>query len=99
MASQGLLQDTVEYNRKVNLAHKVLKSKKCPLSTLPLMSKRPVQSGMPVTVPVESLMSKRPGQSGMPVTVPVESGRVRRRRVSSGKAHIKPKVSMKPRTS
>ena len=77
----------------------MLKSKKCPLSTLPLMLKRPVQSRMPATVPVESLMSKRPGQSGMSVTVPVESGRVRRRRVFSSKAHIKPKVSTQPQTT
>ena len=77
MTSQDLLQDTAEYNRKVNLARKMLKSKKCPLSTLPLMSRRPVQSRMPATVPVES-------------------GRVRRRRVSSSKAHNKPGVSEKP---
>ena len=64
-----------------------------------VMSKRPVQSRMPAAVPVESLMSKRPGQSGMPVTVPVESGRVRRRRVFSSKAPIKPKVSSRPQTT
>ena len=38
MASKDLLQDTVEYNRKINLARKMLKSKKYPLPTLPLMS-------------------------------------------------------------
>ena len=54
MASRDLLQDTVEYNRKVNLAQKMLKSKKYPLPTLPLMSRRPVQSGTPANVPVES---------------------------------------------
>ena len=54
MASRDLLQDTVEYNRKVNLAQKVLKWKKNPLPTLPLMSIGPMQSGVPANVPVES---------------------------------------------
>ena len=54
MAPRDLLQDTVEYNRKVNLARKVLKSKKYPLPTLPLMSVGPVQSGVPANAPVES---------------------------------------------
>ena len=54
MASRDLLQDTVEYNRKVNLARKVLKLKKYPLPSLPLMLVGPVQSGVPANVPVES---------------------------------------------
>ena len=54
MAPRDLLQDTVEYNRKVNLARKVLKLKKYPLPTLPLMLRRPMQSGMPANVPVKS---------------------------------------------
>ena len=54
MASRDLLQDTVEYNRKVNLTQKVLKSTKYPLPTLPLMSVGPVQSGVPAKAPVES---------------------------------------------
>ena len=54
MAPRDLLQDTVKYNRKVNLTRKVLKLKKYSLSTLPLMLTKPVQSGMPATVPVES---------------------------------------------
>ena len=119
MAYQSLLQDTIEYNRTVNLTRKVLKSKKkCLLSILPLMYKRPVQSKMPATVPVKSVMSKsfmqsirpapvpvkssmskRPGPSGKPVTVPIESGRVRKSRVVSRKAPIKPKVSLKPQTN
>ena len=54
MASRDLLQDTVEYNRKVNLARKMLKLTKYPLPTLPLMSIGPMQSGVPANVPVES---------------------------------------------
>ena len=54
MAPRDLLQDTVEYNRKVNLTQKMLKSKKCPLPTLPLMSVGPVQPGVPANVPVKS---------------------------------------------
>ena len=38
MAPRNLLQDTVEYNRKINLTQKVLKSKKCSQSLLSLRS-------------------------------------------------------------
>ena len=54
MAPRDLLQDTVKYNRKVNLTQRVLKLKMYSLSTLPLMSTKPVHSDMPAHVPVES---------------------------------------------
>ena len=97
MAPRDLLQDTVEYNRKVNLTWKMLKSKKHPLPTLPLMLVGPVQPGVPANVPVKSGKvirrhvatsedSNRPVQPGVPANVPVESGKVIRRRVALSKA-------------
>ena len=87
MASRDLLQDTVEYNRKVNLTRKVLKSKKCPLPTLPLMLVGPVQPGVPANVPVESgkvirrcvppsEANNRPVLPGVSANVPIESDKV-----------------------
>ena len=73
MAPRDLLQDTVEYNRKVNLTRKMLKSKKRPLPTLPLMLVGPVQSGVPANVPVKSgkVISRRVAPSG-PVIGPCD---------------------------
>ena len=54
MASKDLLQDTVEYNRKVNLTRKMLKSMKPPLPALPLMLGKSMQAGEPARAPVGS---------------------------------------------
>ena len=54
MTSKGLLQDTIEYNRKVNLTRKVLKSIKPPLPALPLMLGKSMQAGEPARAPVGS---------------------------------------------
>ena len=54
MTPKELLQDTVEYNRKLNLTQKTLKSKKRPLPTLPLGLVGPIQPHVPASVPVES---------------------------------------------
>ena len=54
IASRDLLQDTVEYNRKINLTRKMLKLKRCPLPTLPLSLVGPIQPVVSANVPVES---------------------------------------------
>ena len=86
MAPKELLQDTVEYNRKLNLTQKMLKSKKRPLPTLPLGLVGPIQPHVSASVPVESgkvvgrrlwaqrlIASRNSLQSGVSVRVLVES--------------------------
>ena len=63
MAPKNLLQDTVEYNRKINRTRKMLKSKKSSQYPLPLKLTRPIQSGIPATVPVESVKILKKGIS------------------------------------
>ena len=63
MAPKNLLQDTVEYNRKINRTRKMLKSKKSSQYPLPLKLTRPIQSGIPATVPVESVKVLKKGIS------------------------------------
>ena len=46
MAPRNLLQDTVEYNRKINLTRKMLKSRKHSQSLSPLRLTQSTQSGM-----------------------------------------------------
>ena len=73
MAPRDLLQDTVEYNRKVNLTQKMLKLKKYALPTLPLMSVGPMQSGVPANVPVKSgKVTRRPVALGEASNRPVQ---------------------------
>ena len=59
MAPRNLLQDTVEYNRRINLIRKMLKLKKCPQSLLSLKSTQSIQSGRSARVPVEPIKSPR----------------------------------------
>ena len=59
MAPRNLLQDTVEYNRKITLIRKMLKSKKCPQSLLSLKLTRSTQSGRSAQVPIEPIKSPR----------------------------------------
>ena len=63
MAPKNLLQDTVEYNRKINRTRKMLKSKKFSQYPLPLKLTKPIQSGIPATVPVESVKVLKKGIS------------------------------------
>ena len=64
MASRDLLRDTIEYNRKINLARRVMKSMKYSPPTLPLISVGPLQPGVSADVPVESVkVMKRRGIS------------------------------------
>ena len=89
MAPKELLQDTVEYNRKLNLTRKMLKSKERPLPTLPLGLVGPIQPLVSASVPVESgkvvgrhlwaqrhIASRISVQSGVSAYVPVESDKV-----------------------
>ena len=89
MAPKELLQDTVEYNRRLNLSRKMLKSKKCPLPALPLGLVGPLQPHVSASVPAESgkvvgrslwaqrrRASRNSLQSGVSVRVSVESDRV-----------------------
>ena len=57
MAPRNLLQGTVEYNRKITLIRKMLKSKKCPQSLLSLKLTRSTQSGRSARVSVEPIKS------------------------------------------
>ena len=79
----------------------MLKSKKHPLPTLPLMSVRLVQPSVPANVPVESgkvigrcvapsEANNRPVQPGVSANVPVESDKVIRRRVAPSEASNRP---------
>ena len=54
MAPKELLHDTVEYNRRLNLSQKMLKSKKRPLPVLPLGLVGPLQPYVSASVPAES---------------------------------------------
>ena len=54
MALKELLQDTVEYNRRLNLSRKMLKSKKRPLLALPLGLAESLQPHVSASVPAES---------------------------------------------
>ena len=86
MAPKELLQDTVEYNRRLNLSRKMLKSKKLPLPALPLGLVGPLQPHVSASVPAESgkvvgrslwaqrcRASRNFLQSGVSVRVSVES--------------------------
>ena len=59
MAPRNLFQDTVEYNCKISLVRKMLKSKKCPHSLFSLKSTRSTQLGRSARVPVEPIKSPR----------------------------------------
>ena len=64
MVPKDLLQETVKYNRKVNLTRKVLKSMKHPLPTLPLTLRGSIQTRESVRVPVQSgRVSRQPAAS------------------------------------
>ena len=89
MAPKELLQDTVEYNRRLNLSQKMLKSKKRPLPALPLGLAGSLQPPVSVSVPAESgklvgrslwaqrrRASRNSLQSGMSVRVSVDSDKM-----------------------
>ena len=55
MAPRDLLQDTIDYNRKVNLARRMMKSTKYSPPTLPFMSAWPLQPEVSTNVPIKSV--------------------------------------------
>ena len=59
MVYRGLLRNTFEYSRKVNLAQRVMQSTRCFLPTLPIMSVGSLQQGVCTFAPVKSVKVMR----------------------------------------
>ena len=89
MAPRILIQDTIEYNQKINLIRKMFKSKKYPKSLLSLKLTRSPQSGSSAKISVEPIKSSCNLSSSKVSVKPIKSSC----NLSSSKGQGRPQVT------